>query len=108
MALSEYPDWEYPYMPVEDYLLLDKKSKNIKYEYWDGQLYMLAGGSSNHSAIATNLARELGIALKKTPCIVYNSDVHIKCRVPDRIDSERERYAIIWIQHAKVTQPSSN
>jgi len=78
MALPEYPDWEHPHMPVEDYLILDKKSQKIKYEYFDGELRMLAGGSSNHSAIAANLITILGTALKKTPCIVYTSDIRIK------------------------------
>jgi hypothetical protein len=42
---------KYPIMDVEDYLLLDRNSKNACYEYIDGELRRLAGGSNYHSAI---------------------------------------------------------
>jgi Uma2 family endonuclease len=77
MALSaEYP--QFPHIDVEDYLMLDNTSKTAKYEYLDGELRMLAGGSPVHSLIATNLTAILKYALRKTPCIVYNSDVRLK------------------------------
>ena len=69
---------EYPFMDVEDYLALDEKARSVKYEYVDGRLRMLAGGSPDHSIIATNIVGILYGALRKTPCTVYNSDVHFK------------------------------
>jgi hypothetical protein len=36
---------EYPMMSIEDYLILDDNSKDARYEYLDGDLRMLAGGS---------------------------------------------------------------
>jgi hypothetical protein len=42
---------KYPTIDVEDYLILDKNSKNARYEYLDGELRMLAGGSPYHSAL---------------------------------------------------------
>jgi Uma2 family endonuclease len=75
MALSAE---EYPYINVEDYLALDSTAQSVRYEYIDGRLRMLAGGSPDHSIIATNLASILTQALRKKPCIVYNSDVHFK------------------------------
>ena len=77
MALSaEYP--QFPHMDVEDYLVLDNTSKTAKYEYLDGELYMLAGGSPDHSIIANNMGTMLNNALSKRPCIVYNSDVRFR------------------------------
>ncbi len=77
MALSaEYP--QFPHMDVEDYLLLDNTSRTAKYEYLDGELRMLAGGSPNHSIIANNMGTILNNALSKKPCIVYNSDIRFK------------------------------
>jgi Uma2 family endonuclease len=77
MALSaEYP--QFPHIDVEDYLILDNTSKTAKYEYMDGELYMLAGGSPNHSIIANNIGTMLNNALSKGPCIVYNSDVRFR------------------------------
>ena len=46
MALPKYPTKD-----VEDYLLLDRNSKDARYEYLDGELRMLVGGSRYHSAI---------------------------------------------------------
>ena len=36
---------KYPTIDIEDYLTLDQNSKNARYEYLDGELRMLAGGS---------------------------------------------------------------
>ena len=65
-------------MDVKDYLALDEKASSVRYEYVDGRLRMLAGGSPDHSIIATNIASSLHGALRKTPCTVYNSDIHFK------------------------------
>ena len=46
---------KYSIMDVEDYLLLNRSSKNIRYEYLDGEIRMLAGGSPDHSIIIANL-----------------------------------------------------
>ncbi len=75
MALSAE---EYPYIDVEDYLALDDAAQSVRYEYIDGRLRMQAGGSPDHSIIATNLAAILNYALRKKPCIVYNSDIRFK------------------------------
>jgi len=75
MALSAD---EFPYMNVEDYLALDGAAQSVLYEYIDGRLRMLAGGNPNHSITTTNLASILTYALRKKPCIVYNSDVYFK------------------------------
>ena len=69
---------EYPFIDVRDYLALDEKASSVRYEYFDGRLRMLAGGSPDHSIIATNVASILHSALRKTPCTVYNSDIHFK------------------------------
>ena len=36
---------EYPFIDVQDYLALDEKASSVRYEYVDGRLRMLAGGS---------------------------------------------------------------
>jgi len=74
MALSA-EDPQFPCMDVEDYLLLDNASKTVKYEYLDGRLRMLAGGSPDHAIIGNNMSGMLYMALRKKPCIVYSPDV---------------------------------
>lgn len=69
---------EYPFINVKDYLTLDEQASSVRYEYIDGHLRMLAGGSRAHSIIATNIASILHSALRKTPCTVYNSDIRFK------------------------------
>ena len=69
---------EYPYIDLEDYLMLDNTVRSARYEYIDGTVRMLAGGSPNHSIIANNIATKLSAALEDEPCIVYNSDVRVQ------------------------------
>jgi len=65
-------------MSVEDYLILNRNSKDTRYEYLDGDVRMLAGGSPDHSIIIANLTSAIKGPLKGSPCRVYNSDVQLK------------------------------
>ena len=65
-------------MSVEDYLILNKNSKDIRYEYLEGEIQMLAGGSPDHSIIIANLTATIKGPLKGSQCRVYNSDVQLK------------------------------
>jgi Uma2 family endonuclease len=65
-------------MSVEDYLLLNRNSKGVRYEYLDGDVRMLAGGSPDHSIIIANLTSSIKGPLKGSQCRVYNSDVQLK------------------------------
>lgn len=69
---------EYPIIDVEDYLMLDKNSKHARYEYLDGELRMLAGGSPYHAAIIANLTVAIGRFLVESSCWIYNSDVRLQ------------------------------
>lgn len=65
-------------MRVEEYLEFLRDSPEVRYEFIDGQLYMLAGGTTNHSLIAANMIRELGFLLRGGPCRVYTSDMLVQ------------------------------
>jgi Uma2 family endonuclease len=79
MALPKYPtSSEYPIMDVEDYLILDNNSKTARYEYLDGELRMLAGGSTYHSMLIMNLGSTIHQLLGDGPCSVYNSDMRLQ------------------------------
>jgi Uma2 family endonuclease len=69
---------KYPSIDVEDYLMLDQNSKNARYEYLDGELRMLAGGSAYHSAIIARLSSILERHLENSSCWVYNSDMKLQ------------------------------
>ncbi len=60
-----------------DYIRVEQDSE-IKHEYLGGQVWAMAGGSPDHSRIATNIARALGNQLEGKPCTVFNSDLRIR------------------------------
>lgn len=61
---------------LEEYLAMERQSSE-KHEYFQGRIYLMAGGSPNHSLIASNLNRLLGNALEDRPCRVYTSDLQV-------------------------------
>jgi Uma2 family endonuclease len=64
-------------MSVDEYLELDRNNPDVRYEYIDGYVRMVAGGSPNHAKIAANIIRELGNFLEDSSCSVYTSDVRV-------------------------------
>jgi len=69
---------EYPTITVNDYLALDQNSLEARYEYLEGELRMLAGGSPDHSLITTNVTSLLHSFLRGGPCLVYNVDMKLQ------------------------------
>src|SRR5947208_8600621 len=65
-------------MSVEEYLELDRNSLDTRYEYIDGYVYMLAGGSADHSTIRINVLTVLHRLLHSSSCRVYNSDLRVR------------------------------
>jgi Uma2 family endonuclease len=62
---------------LEDYVAMEENS-DIKYEFFDGELFAMAGGTLEHSLIAGNLIRELGNALGPRGCSVFTSDLRLR------------------------------
>jgi len=60
-----------------EYLKIERAA-DFKSEFYDGEMFAMAGGTPRHSLIATNLAREIGNQLKSSPCVPYNSDLRLK------------------------------
>lgn len=46
-------------------------------EYFDGEIFAMAGGTPEHNLISSNTLRELGNQLEERPCRVYPSDQRI-------------------------------
>lgn len=67
-----------PYTTVEEYLELDRHAIGKRYEYLDGEIYMQAGGSANHSAISANIIAYLRNALRGSPCFPFTSDMRVR------------------------------
>jgi Uma2 family endonuclease len=62
----------------EEYLEIDRASTDIKYEYVDGHMYAMAGGTVEHAEIAMNLIACLRAYLGKGPCHTFSSDVRVQ------------------------------
>src|SRR5579872_5675086 len=66
------------YISVEEWRALGQANPDVKYEYIDGQLYLMAGGSLAHARIGSNTLRAFEDALESRTCYVYNSDAAVK------------------------------
>ena len=64
-------------LSIEEYLMLERQA-SFKSEYFDGEIYAMAGASREHNLIVANVIRMLGNQLLESPCNVYPSDMRIK------------------------------
>lgn len=62
---------------VEEYLAYEEET-HMRYEYIDGEIYAMAGGSDKHSIIKANCTVEVGVQLRGKSCRLYDSDMKVK------------------------------
>ena len=60
----------------DEYLELERKAE-FKSEYFQGEMFAMAGATRQHGLIVTNLVRELSQQLTR-PCEVYSSDLRLR------------------------------
>src|SRR6516225_12321221 len=65
-------------MSMDEYLALVEHDPEHAYEYLDGRVYMMTGGSPDHAIIGSNLNGLLQAFLRGRRCIVYTSDVYVQ------------------------------
>jgi len=68
----------YERMSFAEYLVLVEQNPEHAYEYLAGRVYMMTGGSPDHSIIGSNLNALPQTSLRGRRCIVYNSDVYVQ------------------------------
>jgi Uma2 family endonuclease len=67
------------YQPISEESYLQRELlAETKHEYVDGQVRAMAGASENHNLLSVNIATELKIRLKGTPCRVFIADMKVK------------------------------
>ena len=66
-------------LTAEEYLAIERKAER-KSEFYDGEMFLMAGATREHNLIVTNVVRELSNQLKGKPCETYPSDMRV--RVP--------------------------
>jgi Uma2 family endonuclease len=59
-----------------DYVGVELTS-STKHEFFDGEIYAMAGGTSEHAALSAEVVRLLGNAIGTRPCRVYTSDLRV-------------------------------
>jgi Uma2 family endonuclease len=67
----------------EAYLALERDAEH-RYEFVDGVVYAMAGGTPEHSRLAINVASELRTALAGQGYAVYGSDLKIRIDATNR------------------------
>ena len=60
-----------------EYFQIDS-APDVKFEFRDGELVDMAGGTESHSLIATNIAAVLVNSLQGKPCRVYGGDLRVR------------------------------
>ena len=59
-----------------DYIAADLAHEG-KLEFYDGEVYAMAGGTPAHAALSANVVSALNAALRGCPCVTMSSDVRI-------------------------------
>lgn len=77
MGLAQLKEKKPQTFSVEEYLEFDRASGE-RWEFIDGQVYLMAGESGAHGDISTNLVREISLQLKGTDCRARSKDTKVK------------------------------
>jgi Uma2 family endonuclease len=67
-------------MTLEEYLEFDYNAEG-RFEYVNGDVIEMSGGSPEHSRLAHRIGRLLGNAIEPKGCVVYQSDAKLKVPV---------------------------
>jgi Uma2 family endonuclease len=67
-----------PGMTVEEFFDLIENDPDHRYEYIDGEVYMMTGGKRRDALLANNVGRILGNLLQSKPCLVFNADACVQ------------------------------
>jgi len=64
------------YYTPEEYLALEETA-DYKSEYYQGEIFAMAGGPANHNRIALNMASMFNLAFESGSCEAFASDVRL-------------------------------
>ena len=99
---------DYPKMTVEEYLIWEPQ-QDVRYEYVNGEVVAMTGGTIPHNDIALNLYSALRLHLRPRGCRVNVSDVKVQLTAgpyyyPDLVVSchSQDLNSRKFIQHPKL------
>lgn len=64
-------------LTVEEYFAIEAKAER-KSEFFDGEMFLMAGASREHNILTRNLTAELHNRLRGGPCQVFVADLRVK------------------------------
>jgi Uma2 family endonuclease len=64
-------------MTQAEYVTFEERAVE-RHEYLRGEVFAMAGGSLEHAALASALARDVGSALADKPCRVFSADARVR------------------------------
>jgi Uma2 family endonuclease len=64
------------FLTPEQYLEIERKAE-FKSEYYQGEMFLMAGAKQAHNLVVFNLATEIGVQLRKRPCRAYVNDMRV-------------------------------
>ncbi|MCK9209412.1 MAG: Uma2 family endonuclease [Ignavibacteriaceae bacterium] len=67
------------FITPEEYLEIERKA-GFKSEYFNGEMFALAGAGKTHNKISSNLIINIGAHLKNKSCLIYGSDMKVKIK----------------------------
>ena len=76
MAANLKPHWQQHYT-LEEYFALEKASDR-RFEYWDGEIVCMSGGTLAHGDITSNISGVLFSKLAGRSCRSYTADMAIR------------------------------
>lgn len=109
---------QFQYMTPQEYLEWEK-TQQLRYEYIDGEVFAMTGGTKPHNRIAGNLYTELDGFLEDKGCDVFISDVKVQVtpsgpyHYPDVVVTcdDRDKESIDMVQYpcliVEVLSPST-
>lgn len=96
------------WMSVESFLALDRENLDQKYEFRNGQMVAMAGGTANHGMLIGNTYALLHAHLSKSPCFAFvegTLKIEDECFLPDIMVTCNEQDLTenkTYIEHPKL------
>lgn len=75
--VANLPEWPRHAYTLEEYFALERTG-DARYEFWDGEIVCMSGGSQRHARITGNVYFSLRQQLSGSNCEAFTSDLPIK------------------------------
>lgn len=72
-----------PHLSFDEWLAGERASLDERYEYVDGEVYAMSGGTFEHNTIISNIVRDLGTQTKGRPCHVFGAGLKLRVVAAD-------------------------